>query len=78
MSSLSYGEKNAWLMRRFGQERHERPIEELHPDALLAELAEVRRDGAALSELILARAGELRQEAISLLQDVTCKAFSRR
>lgn len=75
--SLSYGDKNAWLMRRFGLEGHERPIEELQPQALLAEIAGLRPDGAALSERILATAGELQRESIMLLSDATEKMFHR-
>ena len=74
--SLSYAQKNAWLMRRFGLERHERPIEDLRPEALSAEILQLARDGAVLSEHILATASELRQEAIRLLEDATHKALS--
>ncbi len=74
--SLSYGRKSAWLMERFGLQSHERPIEHLDPDALLAELAELRRDGAVLAGRIRDRADELRKEALFLLDHATRTAFA--
>jgi polysaccharide pyruvyl transferase WcaK-like protein/glycosyltransferase involved in cell wall biosynthesis len=74
--SLSYGVKSAWLMERFGLQSHERPIERLDPDALLAELAELRRDGETLAERIRERADDLRKEALFLLDDATRRAFA--
>jgi polysaccharide pyruvyl transferase WcaK-like protein len=69
--SLSYGDKSAWLMARFGLQSHERRIEDLDPDALLTELTELRRDGAVLAVRIRDRADELRREALLLLKDAT-------
>jgi len=74
--SLSYGEKNAWLMDRFGLRSHERPIEDLDPDALLSEVTELRHDGAHLAEQIRDRADEMRKEALFLLDHATRTAFS--
>jgi polysaccharide pyruvyl transferase WcaK-like protein/glycosyltransferase involved in cell wall biosynthesis len=73
--SLSYGDKSAWLMARFGLQSYERPIEDLKPEAVLAELAELRRDEAVLARRIRDKADELRKEAMFLLEDATGAAF---
>ena len=61
---------------RFGLQAHERPIEDLDPEALLSKLAELRRDGALLGEHIRDRAREMREEALLLLEGATRAAFS--